>query len=328
MVRSLFLFFAFLSLSFVPTPAAAEDLLVPDMAPTLEEALSRAQNGDRIVILPGEHRAAATIPEGLSVEIIGRDGAEQTTLKGDEGAIPLLSISRGTEPVTIRGITFDGVGRPNTYSLMAGKRKIVLEDCVFIRGAGVLLDSCSGTVKGCRFQECFDGMKMLGSTILVDGNRFENIQQYAITMRASGAEIVRNRFSKTSGAYIVIVGKRYYPVIGGSREKANVFGRSNYLYIANESRNPINAQFNYWGPILTSTMDRLGYPANLDEFQDQWDSDDRAAGMIDYRNWLASEEDALGGGSKTDAGGIMIVVVILLAVLYFILRSRKKPTAV
>ena len=326
MVRCLSIFLALLSFSFIPAPAAAEDILVPDMAPTLEEAIDRAQNGDRIVILPGEHHAEVLIPEDLSIEIVGRDGAEQTTLKGNEGATPLLSISRGTEPVTIRGITLDGVGRPNTYSLMAGKRKIVVEDCVFIRGAGALLDSSSGEVKGCRFRDCFDGLKLRGSNVLVDGNRFENITQYAITLRGSEAEIVRNKFFKATGAYIVIVGKRYFPVVGGSPEKANIFGRNEYLYIANESRNPINAQFNYWGPILTSTMDQLGYPANLDEFQDQWDSEDRPCGMVDYRNWLASPDNASGDGSKTSSV-IMIVIVLVLALLYFILRSRKKRTA-
>ena len=110
-------------------------------------------------------------------------------------------------------------------------------------------------------------------------------------------------------------------VVGGAPGKGNVFKGAKYLVIANESRNEINARYNYWGPVITSTMNRLGYPADLGEIQDFWDADDRAAGKVDYSDWLRSEDD-LGGSPAAQIVLLAAGLAVLILLLLLLLRKR------
>ncbi|MFH1277734.1 MAG: right-handed parallel beta-helix repeat-containing protein [Candidatus Eisenbacteria bacterium] len=300
------------------------EIIVPETVPTLEQALEGLKEGDRIVLLPGEYTVRPAVPEGIGFSLVGRDGAETTILRGAEETAPILVVSGGGRPVEIRGLTFDRTGLRGTFSLVALEADLTLEGCVFLGGAGLQADSCSGAIRGNRFDGCFDAIRIQNCPFLIEGNEFQRTQQYAVITRGSAARIERNQFRETVSACIVIVGKRHFPVIGGGPGKGNVFVRNLHLLVANESRNDINARYNYWGPVVTSTMERLGYPANIPEFQDKWESDDRAAGEIDYRNWLSSEEEIRGALPVRTLG---FLGALLLIALIVIVRRKKSRAA-
>lgn len=296
--------------------APGAEIIVPDSVSTLQEAIEGVREGDRIVLLPGEYTVRAASPGGVGFAIVGRDGAGTTILRGAAETEPILAFAGENRPVEIRGLTFDRKDAPMAYTILASGLDLRIEECVFLEGAGINADSCTGTIRANRFEKCFDGIRLIRSPLLVEGNEFEGCVQYALVARASRAEIVRNRFLRTGGSCIVIVGKRDFPVVGGAPGKGNVFILNQHLLIANESRNDIDARYNYWGPVVTSTIERLGYPANIPEFQDGWDSEDRAAGEIDYRNWLGAEEEIRGGRPIWRFalfGGLFILVLIVVA---------------
>ncbi|MFH1679685.1 MAG: hypothetical protein ABIH26_03465, partial [Candidatus Eisenbacteria bacterium] len=111
----------------------------------------------------------------------------------------------------------------------------------------------------------------------------------------------------------------------GSRANGNVFLLSKMYAVANQSRNEINARHNYWGPAITSTMDRLSYPAAIEEIFDYWDQEERAAGMVDYRNWLRSADEV--GGSSLGGWRTIGTAAVLLVILLVILRRRPRARA-
>ncbi|MBN1826176.1 MAG: right-handed parallel beta-helix repeat-containing protein [Candidatus Eisenbacteria bacterium] len=305
----------------LPFGAAAKDIAVPGDAATLEDAVQSLADGDRIVLGPGEYGAGLVIPEGIGFSLIGRDGAESTVIRPSDPAMNTV-VAYGGGAARIEGITFDMSEAKGLFAVLLADREVALRDCRFLGGAGVRIDSCEGVLEGNSFEGCFDGIRIANSPLRIDGNHFSDSEQYDITCRASTAEIVRNRFVNTGNACIVIVGKRYHPTVGGAPGKGNVFLGSQYLVVANQSRNEIDARYNFWGPVLTSTMNRLGYPANLDEIQDYWDSDNLAAGKVDYRNWLQSEDDR-GGFPILQAVLLAAVLAVLLFLLFRLVRRRR-----
>lgn len=323
-MKTLSLFFLFAAGNVVgAAPAMAADIVVPDAVPTIGEAVEGLKDGDRILLLPGEYELSAKAPEGIGFSIIGRDGAAATTMRGSVELGTILECRAGHKPVRIEGITFDRTDVTNTYALRIEKAKLTIAECVFLGGAGVLVDSCEGEVRGNRFEGNFDALRLQASPMKVWKNDFIKASQYAITCRGSRAEIVNNQFREIGSGCVVVVGKLEFPVIGGSRGKGNVFIHNLFLLVANESRNEINARYNYWGPVVTSTMDRLGYPADLPEFQDYWDSEERAAGKVDYRNWLDSEKEIHQSMPYYWYSLPAILLILLLAAR----RKRKRRSA-
>ena len=69
-------------------------------------------------------------------------------------------------------------------------------------------------------------------------------------------------------------------------------------------------------------MDKVGYPAELDIFFDQWDGENRVNGEVDYRNWLAAPPDSARSGSAIPFLWIIVVFVACMALLGLVLRRR------
>lgn len=310
----------------VPALVHAADLVVPAEVPTLEDAIARLRDGDRIVLLPGDYTVVAKPPEGVAFSIVGRGGRDSTRLSGGDPLDAIFTVTGGMAPLGISGITFDRSQEPNPFSLLIKQRKVAIEDCRFLGGAGAFLDSCEGSVRTSEFRGCFDGLRLQGSPVLVEGNEFGAVLQYSLVARGSDAKVYGNTFRECGNSCILVVGKNNVPVVGGSREHANRFLSTKHLVIASQSRLDVNARHNYWGPAVTSTMDRLGYPASIEEIHDNLDQEDKASGTIDYRNWLPSAEEA-GKPSFGGSTGSAIVLFVLAVVLYVVLKRRRRARA-
>ena len=162
----------------------------------------------------------------------------------------------------------------------------------------------------------------MNSPILVENNSFDVIAQYGISCRGSNAKIYGNLFRKCGSSCISIVGKRRFPVVGGSLENSNTFQNPVQYTITNDSRNEINAQYNYWGIVATSIMDKVGYPAEIDAIFDYWDGENRVNGKVDYRNWLAAPPGSEPAGDGVPFLWIVGIFVGAMALLGLVLRKR------
>ncbi len=321
----------FATLLAVPSPGAARTWDVTGDGKALREAIRSAADGDTVRVGPGEYDFEPLVRKEIGFSLIGSDGAESTTIRGTVDTMAILTVYAAGRPVHIEGITFDRNTPGTTYALVTGSTLLDLEGCRFLGGSGVLADSTKGTVRGNVFDCCFNGMKILNSPLVIEKNSFDRTRQYAITLRGSSAEIYNNLFNRTMTASILIVGKRRYPVVGGSPGKGNIFLSHTGYILFNSSRNEINARYNYWGIATTSVMNRLGYPANIDKIFDKWDGEDRANGMVDYSEWLKERPDeapaapAADGtrGKKIPSGVLLSGLLVLAALLVFALRLRR-----
>jgi hypothetical protein len=306
-------------------PALGRDLRVPDPFPTLQEAFGALEDGDRIVIAPGSYSTAPLVSSGVSFSLVGAEGRDSTTLvPADPGQEKIVFCDAGGGSFSVRGITFDSrEGYNNLFALVVRLADVAVEECRFVGGSGADIDSCTGFVRSNEFIRTFDGLKIAGSPLRIEENLFAENETAALSCRGSQAEIFRNRFYDNKLACISVVGKKNTPRIGGSPGKGNAFLKPGSSFIANHSKNDVNAQYNYWGVAVTSAMEKMGYPANLQEIQDQWDPSPRPLGMVDYRNWLRSEEEIY----ATPAGRSLfmaVAVVIGVAVVLLILLARRR----
>jgi len=305
-------------------PAQGKDLLVPDPFPTLEEAFAALEDGDRIVISPGSYATAPLASSGISFSLIGKGGRDSTTLRPvDPAQEKILYLDGGGGSIAVRGITFDSrEGANNLYGLVLRLADIAVEECRFMGGSGVDVDSCSGSVRGSEFLRNFDGLRIAGSPLHIENNIFTEVALGALRVRGSEAQIFLNRFYRVDYCCISVVGKKNTPVIGGSPGKGNAFVEAGGVIVANHSKNDINAQYNYWGA-ATALMEQMGYPANLPEIQDQWDESPRPLGTVDYRNWLQSEDEIGAGGSGRFPLAVVIVIGVAVVLLLLLIRRKK-----
>ncbi len=299
---------------------------VPE-AGTLGEAIAAYANGDTIRLSAGRHAAQLDVQDGRGLILIGED-RETTFLIGMNEIEPVLRIDARRQPVILKNLTFDRKDEGSVYTTILTRAQLTVDNCSFWGGAASLVDSCEGTWTNCDFQGCFDGVNLRNSPMTVQNNIFESTQQYAIITRGSEAKIYNNQFNKTTQASIIVTGKRRYPVIGGSPGKGNIFLQHTMYTVANQSRNELNAQYNYWGATVTSTMNELGYPADISSLFDYWDGEDRANGMVDFRNWTASPEEAIKASAASIPGSriplIPAMVGVALAIIVIAAMRRKR----
>ncbi len=308
--------------------AGAKDITVPGDWATLSEALEQIADGDRILLGSGEYEIEWAPAEPIGFSLIGEEGAEKTTVRGKSEHYALIEANGGGKTIHLSGISFDHQLSEKAYAVLLTSAQVEINDCRFLGGAGIKVDSCQGTIEGSLFRHCFDGLTLFNSPILVRENLFFDIGQRGIACRASEAQIYRNTFNRIFGTGITIVGKRRFPQVGGSPENRNVFLQISQYCISNDSRNEIDATHNYWGATRTSTMDQLGYPANIDGIFDHWDGENRVNGMVNYSNWLPSADpDGKSQDVELPFGvGVAGVAVGLLLIVLF-LRMRRSNSS-
>ncbi len=314
----------------VPHTASAKDWFVPDSLATLGEAFEKLDDGDRILLGPGEHMIDPVAVGGKGFSLIGTEGRDATVITSalDE---PFLTARGGGNLIHIEGVRFDKTDKKAVFSVIIVRAEVEFLDCDFVAGAGLQVDSSDGTIRGNRFLGCFDAVKVINSPLLIEQNLFDQTQQYGIVSRASNAEIYNNKFTRAGSASILIVGKRRYPVIGGSAGKGNIFLRHHWYVIVNDSRNEINARYNYWGIGPTSVMNQVGYPTNIEIISDKWDGDDRVRGMVNYSDWLEAlpETGVVAEVSRSGGGNIPVVLIaaaaaVLMLALFIAIRMKRR----
>lgn len=311
----------------VPGALFAKELVVPDQYPTVEEAMGVLEDGDTILLLPGEYDGGFTAPEGVGFSMIGRGGRDSTLIRGIDPPCDLLVVYGGDSAIHLRGIHFDhGVtgDAADPWAVWISGGNVIVEECRMTGCNGMKLEHCSGSVHGNQFQDCFDALRLKDSPMIVSDNLFTGTFEYAILCRASTAEIVRNRFVESYNPCIIVIGKKKFPVIGGSPGNGNMFIANQNILVINQSRNDINAQYNYWGVLATSTMNETGYPANIGQIQDFWDFEDRGYGKVDFSNWVQSEDEALSPSAGRKQLPILVVILVVLGALLGLFFRRKK----
>ncbi|HVR74273.1 MAG TPA: multiheme c-type cytochrome [Planctomycetota bacterium] len=156
---------------------------VPGDFPALQAAVDAAEDGDRILVAPGEYVLEASLDfRGKSIQIIGTARAERTTLRwkgasAEEGSVVVFRSGEGPE-AKLEGFTLTG----GTGTVAGGARK----------GGGVLILGSSPTIADCRIVSngAADGF---GGGICVDGGApvLEGIEvSSSSAMRGGGVAIV------------------------------------------------------------------------------------------------------------------------------------------
>lgn len=302
------------------------------------EIQSRLSPGDTLLVPPGRYMLTETLPPGITVR--GDGPVDSVLLVPYIPSSPIFYFPIAGDTARVENISFDCEENQEASALYFKHGAIAVTGNRFMRGVAILADSCDGTISKNYFENVGSAVRCADSRLWIDQNEIIKAKNGAISMRGSPLRITRNRIVQTVNTGIVIVGKRFVPIIGGEPGMGNeIYGAFNADLINNSGKD-VNAQFNYWGIKSTEEMTRFGYPANIDAITDKWDLP-KDAGQVDYRNFLdgpppegkpvkvsAAARASAGddAGSSTSRlpiaiGGGAIVVALLVATR--LRRSRR-----
>jgi Periplasmic copper-binding protein (NosD) len=293
--------------------------------------------GDTLLVPQGRHRLTEQLIAGITVRGDGPPGS--VVILTFIPSMPMLNFPPGGGVTRVENITFDAEDNQEVQGVHFTRDTISVSGNVFVRGIAVLAEECDGVVSQNTFTDCESAVRTRDSRLWIDRNEIVGSKNGAISMRGSPLRITRNRIIQNVNTGIVIVGKRFVPVIGGEPGMGNeIYGGFN-SDVTNNSGKDVNAQYNYWGIQSTEEMNRYGFPANIDAIMDKWDMP-KDAGEVDYRNWLDAPPPEgkpvhhSGGGASaatTPKTNMMAIggglVVILLVVAVRMRRSRRGAPA-
>lgn len=286
--------------------------------------------GDTLLVGPGRWSLTEELISGITV--IGEGLADSVVLVPFVPSAPIFLILPGPDTTRVENLTFDCAASPEASGLYFKGATMAVRNCSFLRGYGIQSSESRGVITQCRFGETKTAIQCEDSEIWVDQNEILGCRNSAISMRGSPLRITRNRITQSVNLGIVVVGKRFVPVIGGERGMGNEIHGGFNSDLFTSSGKEINAQYNFWGIKSTGEMNKLGYPADIDAIIDGWDQD-KAAGKVDYRNWLTEPPGeatttgaaAAGFGSRRSmlligSAGAIVVIAALAAAS----RRRKR----
>lgn len=296
------------------------------------EIKARLAPGDTLLVSPGARRVHEVLPSGITIR--GQSTLDAVIFTPGRPGTPLFVILAGTDTTRVENVTFDCTGDQLATGLYFRSAVMSVRGNRFTGGYAIKADSSSGVIA----ENSFDGVKSAvrceQSTIWVDRNDIVGATDGAISMRGSPLRITRNRIVQNVNTGIVVTGKRFAPVIGGEPGMGNEIHGGFNSDVFTTGGKDINAQHNYWGIKSTEEMNLLGYPANITAICDGWDQD-KAAGKVDYRNWLdrpggqpmkmkKRAAAGIGGGRTTMA---LVALVALVAVGAILGARRRKPAS-
>ena len=194
----------------------AEDLYVPSVFPTLQDAIDEAEDGDHIHVAAGTYIGALDF-QGKAIVVEGTDGATETTLDVF-GQGELVSFSSGEGPGTVlRGFRIIGgtgnfVGDPGVLrggAIYCEESSPALENLIFegntaTQGGAVYLQDSTASIVGCSFlaNEASDGgaIHIRGGNPSISGSDFSSNEAYsrggAIHSKQGSCSVTGTTFQK------------------------------------------------------------------------------------------------------------------------------------
>ena len=309
-------------------PAGAATYLFPVADSLPSEIRHRLAPGDTLLVPSGARRVSVALVSGITVR--GQGSMDAVIFTPERTESPIFFFLPGKDTTRVENITFDCSSDHDATALYFSNAVMSVRGNRFVGGYAIKADSSSGLIVENSFDAPKSAVRCTMSSIWIDRNDIIGATGGAISMRGSPLRITRNRIVQNVNTGIVISGKRFAPVIGGEPGMGNEIHGGFNSDVATTGGKTINAQYNYWGIRTTEEMNQLGYPANITAFTDGWDQG-KAAGKVDYRNWL----DRAGGQPvkmrKRAAGrvapgqaAVAAVVIGALAVAGGVLRARRR----
>jgi hypothetical protein len=274
---------ALLSAAFLAPPAYARTHVFPpgDSLPT--EIATRLVSGDTLLVSPGARRAGnVVVPCGITIR--GQSTIDAVIFTPGKPQSPIFIVLAGTDTTRVENMTFDCKSDQLATALYFHSAVMSVRGNRFTGGFAIYADSSSGLVTENTFEGVNSALRCNQSSMWVDRNDIIGANS-AISLRGSPLRITRNRIVQNINTGIVVSGKRFAPVIGGEPGMGNEIHGGYNSDVFTTGGKSINAQYNYWGIRATEEMNTHGYPANITSILDGWDQD-KAAGKVDYRNWL------------------------------------------
>ena len=133
-------------------PAAAADLFVPAVFPTVADAVAAAMPGDRVLIAPGSYITTLDA-QGKAITIAGA-GAAQTIITAPNGAPALRAISGETPATVFSGVSLrrgGPAGLPTSPVVVVTNVAPVIDNCIVtggfaLDGGGALVTGLAGPI--------------------------------------------------------------------------------------------------------------------------------------------------------------------------------------
>lgn len=167
-----------------PLAAMAANTWTVENGESIQEAIDSASPGDTIQVEPGTYEEFLEVNKGLKIEGTG----EGVLIRAPEGSKTLVLVP--SSDVTLKGLTFEGVGEGSTAIDMYG-------------------DIWNVQVRNCTFRDMQTGLWIVNDSmnVVVANCTFENVRDYGIDSEAGDNTSVYfrvlsigNRFTFDSGA--------------------------------------------------------------------------------------------------------------------------------
>ena len=185
-------------------PLRANDLLVPSANfATIQSAVDAAQEGDRVVVMPGTYHETIGLVDKTSIELIGKKGA---TIDSEGISAVAIGVFSCTD-IRIEGLTLVNA----VYGLVVFDSSRSVVERVTVSGAsnasGIeILNGSGNLVTDCRVQDCFGGVALEGPMAhAATRNHVQDVTQNGFSAFGSGHVIAGNTVTG-AGAIGVLVG--------------------------------------------------------------------------------------------------------------------------
>lgn len=166
---------------------------------TIGEALKRANDGDKIYVLPGIYRESIVRIE-KAVELAGQGSAdEEVVIESEDDLIYLQA-----DGATLRGLALRTLSA-RRFAVRANAPRATISACSFSTpdGTGVLVEDGSRlVVEGCSFSECTIGLRTEEAKPVLIANKFNRNTTGVLVRSGCDCIIENNDFVDNQGSAI------------------------------------------------------------------------------------------------------------------------------
>lgn len=189
--------------AFAADPALAADRRVPQDFATIQDAVTAAQPGDRIVVTGGVHTESVVVTGKDGLTFLGRRGAVWDGTVGDEARDALDFTGDG---LTVTGFRFRN-GLHHVY-VIGDRAKVTRCTSTGSDTAFVGAQSDDLTVERCTVRGAGrEGVRAMGSRIRVTRSRLQQVASEAVSIEGPFAQVTRNTLVNcNSKASVTVMG--------------------------------------------------------------------------------------------------------------------------